>query len=220
MEVVDVADVVISQTVQFAVNRNQILRVSSPVEMVVEAEWGTQFFGPFFKRHYSYGGCSDFFFLRIYLGWWADLPNLRLKPVFLEELKGLFIFVPKGEVLDAVFLALQDFFFKLRIILLGPGVGEASHSQLRKYYSSFCRAAVRGIPAVCDASGQQAILPKIGWEFSENGRGSSEGNSCYKMYYSESVENGIHFIDTIRMTVPLNSIRRARFFESSFSASI
>jgi hypothetical protein len=220
MEVVDDADVVVSQTVQFAANRNQILWVSSPVEMVVEAEWGTQFFGPFGKRHYSFGGCSDFFFLRIYLGRGADLSNLRLKPVFLEELEGLFIFVPKGEVLDAVFLALQDFFFKLRIILLGPVVGEASHSQLRKHYGSFCRAAVRSIPTVCDAPGHWAILPKNGWEFSENARGSSEGNSYYKMYYSESVENGIHFTDTTRMTVPLNSIPRPRFFESSFSASI
>jgi hypothetical protein len=46
--------------------------VSSPVEMIVEAEWGTQFFGPFGKRHHSFGGCSDFFFLRIYLGRGAD----------------------------------------------------------------------------------------------------------------------------------------------------
>tara|TARA_B100000212_G_scaffold339230_1_gene317203 strand:+ start:5414 stop:5611 length:198 start_codon:yes stop_codon:yes gene_type:complete len=65
MEVIDDADVVISQKVQFAANRNQILRLSSSVEMVVEAEWGIQFFGPFVKWHYSFGGCSDFFFLRI-----------------------------------------------------------------------------------------------------------------------------------------------------------
>ena len=88
-----------------------------------------------------------------------------MQAVFFEEGEGGFIFVPEGEVIDAVFLGGEDLGFEVGIVLLGPVVGETTNAKVAEHLRAGVRAAVFRIPAVGDAPCREIFGFKIGRHF-------------------------------------------------------